>query len=334
MAVDGTMGPMRHYAFLLVPALALVATHCGGVVNPPDEATVSPRPTASSIAAEPPKPALTADAPVAPSAVATTSSSAVPVKPPQELKLKWTVLEKGYGLYWLAGELVSVVATAAPVGATGKTRVEIAIERLGAGKGKPPTKYSTILNGHKPSGDINVRPTGTDWDKLESSAFLQVSSTGYVTGTSTFDGRKWARWTYETAGPAAAALQAANPPPEGPWCSVDIQERRQTLSPELAFRAEACIVAFEPSGGRPAIAPPAKLSGMVSAVAESATVVWLADPGASGRIYRWEAGAWTSTPLPKEMGRYSLLLDHRPGLGLIAISDHDTYAKIEIEPAP
>jgi hypothetical protein len=70
----------------------------------------------------------------------------------------------------------------------------------------------------------------------------------------------------------------------------------------------------------------------VSAVAESATVVWLAEAG--GKIYRWEAGAWTSAPLPKEIGRYSLLLDYRPGLGLIAISNHDTYAKIEIEPNP
>src|SRR5262245_3216812 len=99
MAVYGYIRPMQRSAFLLVTALALAATHCGGAVNPADEAAASPRPSASSMAAEPPKPALTAEVPAAPSAVPASSSAAVPVKPPKERKVKWTVLEKGDDLY-------------------------------------------------------------------------------------------------------------------------------------------------------------------------------------------------------------------------------------------
>jgi hypothetical protein len=323
---------MRHPTFALSAVLALATAHCSsGAVNRADLATASTPPGASSSAAAPARSVPSASVSAEPLPVPAISSSTAPARAKkEELVLKWTALATGSNLYWLAGELVEVTTTLTAVAGAPRSRLEIGIDWPSAGKGKSPVRHRTTVNGVDASADVDVTPTGTDWTDLEFSVFLQASSISHVKASTTFSssGRKWTPSKYEPAGPMA--VKEPGEPLEGPWCSVEFHARTQAVSPGLTFHAGPCVFAFEPPQTTPAILPPGNLSSdKVSAVAESARVVWLATPGTPARIHRWESGTWTSAPLPREVGRYSLMLDHRPGLGLVAISDHTSYAKIE-----
>lgn len=319
--------PRRSVRLLLSSSVVVLSSiHCGGNAAAPATNTPDPGSGASSaeVVAAVPEPTA------APSAAATADGSAAPATPPGELQVRWTALATGHGFHWLKGDLVSVVATAKAIGTSTKSRVEITIEKPLTGKGKPFVQRTATVNGVAYGPDLDVTPSGIDWSELAFSALLQVSSTGYVHASSTFDGKSWTAWTYEPGGPGAVAAEESDP--AGPPCRFDLQEHVQTVSSDVTFVAAECTLGFTKGKSEVDIPPPERLFGTASAVAESEHVVWLATSGQGGRLYLWKDGAWASGALPAGVGRYSLLLDHRPGEGLVAISDQDAYGKLEIAP--